>query len=189
MWNETMIDPNLPQTKENLLDLWSKFKNIPERYNEPDDKFRHLLPYAYRLVDISDLDDWIANYDLSEIGNERYHRPMGKKFVGFENFGQDYERYPQSAFEVTDGGYALKKMAQQILARCYIKMNRLLHGEEPVWEAEMNRLATNWTWSSLEREFDNRVGEEVIRLPQLLQVALENQTATQQLQLPVGNGY
>jgi len=32
-------------------------KNIPERYNEPNDKFRHLLPDAYRLVDTSDLDE------------------------------------------------------------------------------------------------------------------------------------
>jgi len=181
MWNE--------QTKQELKNKWAELKNIPARYNEPDDKFRHLLPNAYRLVDISDLDNWIENYDVDNVGRND-HTIMGKKFHGWTHLDENYEDYPTSAFEIVEGAgiLALEKMSQKVLARCYIAMNRLLHGVEPEWEAEANRIANNWATKSLQRAFEEHTtSEERNRLPQLLEEALGNQTIAQQLQ--VRNGF
>ena len=187
MWNE----PNRPQwTKEELKSRWAEFKNIPVRYNEPDDKFRHLLPNAYRLVNTSDLDEWIENYDVDNVGFND-HTIMGKKFHGWRHLDEDYEDYPTSAFESVEGAgiYALEKMSQKVLARCYIVMNRLLHGEEERWETEIKRIANDWTDKSLQTAFEEHTTEEERRLlPRLLARAVERQTAAQQLQLPLGNG-
>jgi len=188
MWNEPEINRNRQQTKEELKNWWNELKNIPVRYNEPNDKFRHLLPNAYRLVDTSDLDEWIENYDFNQRGNQQYHRIMGKKFHGWRHLDENYEDYPVFAFESIEGVYALEKMSQKVLARCYIVMNRLLHGEEPEWEAEINRLANNWVRKTLQTAFEEHTTEtERNRLPQLLREALENQTLAQQLQ--VRNGF
>jgi len=191
MWNEPQINQNRPQTKEELINWWAELKNIPARYNEPNDKFRHLLPNAYRLVDTSDLDGWIENYDFSKRGDQQYHKIMGQKFRGWTYLDRSYNVYPSFAFECTDGVYALEKMSQKVLARCYIVMNRLLHGVESRWEEEMNRLSSNWVRKTLQGEFEEHTTEEErSRLPQLLEEALENQTVAQQLQLPlIGNGF
>ncbi|MDR1670599.1 MAG: hypothetical protein LBR43_02665 [Spiroplasmataceae bacterium] len=67
-------------------------------------------------------------------------------------------------------------MAQQVLARCYIEMNRLVHGEDATWETEMNKIATNWTSGSLEKEFEKKTtAEERAKLPQLIQERLNIQ--------------
>lgn len=190
MWNEPLINQNRPQTKEELINWWAELKDIPARYNEPNDKFRHLLPAAYQLVTTSDLDSWIENYDFNQRGNRRYHKIMGKKFHGWAHLDENYEDYPSHAFECIDGVYALEKMSQKVLSRCYITMNRLLHGEESAWEAEINRLANNWVRKTLQTAFEEHTTEvERNRLPQLLQEALEDQTVAQQLSLPVSNGF
>jgi len=56
---------------------------------------------------------------------------MGKKFHGWMHLDENYEDYPSFVFECIDGVYSLEKMSQKVLARCYIVMNRLLHGVEP----------------------------------------------------------
>lgn len=186
-YSETETNQNRPQNKEGLLDWWTEVKNIPARYNEASDKFRHLLPDAYKLVDTSDLDNWIENYDFNQRGNKNYHQIMGKKFHGWMHLDENYEDYPSFAFESVEGVNPIEKMSQKVLARCYIVMNRLLRGEEPAWEAEVNRLANNWVKKTLQKEFEEHTtAEERNQLPQLLQESLENETIAQQLQLPLG---
>jgi len=174
--------------KRELIEKWNYYKDIPARYNASDDKFRDLLKDAYKLVDTSDLDQWIENYDFSKEGDENYHKIMGKRFKGFSEYNKDYEEYPTSPFEEYDYGLsAMEKMAQQILGRCYIELNKLVHGQEDDWETIIKNSSINWVSRSLEREFaEHTTQEERSRLPQLLQQALENKVVAQQLELPRG---
>ncbi|CAG8832384.1 27433_t:CDS:2, partial [Racocetra persica] len=68
---------------------------------------------------------------------------------------ENYEDYPTSAFESTEGVYALEKMSQKVLA---LRKTLQTAFEEHTTEEERNGL------------------------PQLLEEALENQTVAQQLQ-------
>ena len=82
--------------KSELIEKWNYYKDIPARYNGDDDKFRDLLKDAYKLVDTSDLDKKLEDYDFSREGDESYHKIMGKKFKGFSEYNKDYEEYPTS---------------------------------------------------------------------------------------------
>ena len=131
--------------KSELIEKWNYYKDIPARYNGDNDKFRDLLKDAYKLVDTSDLDKWIEDYDFSREGDESYHKIMGKKFKGFSEYNKDYEEYPTSPFEEYDYGLsAMEKMAQQVLGRCYIELNRLVHGQEEDWENMIKNSSVNW---------------------------------------------
>jgi len=167
------------EDEDSLIEWWKELKDIPARYNDSSNEFHRLLTDAYKLVDTSDLDEWIENYDFNQRGNRNYHKIMGKKFRGLKHLDEVYEDYPSYAFESIEGKDALEKMSQKVLARCYIVMNRLLHGKEPVWEEKINGLASNWVKKSLQEEFEERTTiEKRSRLPQLLQEALENQNQT-----------
>jgi len=164
--------------KTELKNKWNYCKDIPNRYNDKDDKFRDLLKEVYKLVDTSDLDNWVENYDFSKRGDQNYHKIMGKKFLGWSRLNQDYEEYPSSVsdFYPEYGLGALDKMAQQVLADCYIQLNRLVHGEDSTWETEMKRIATNWTSGSLEKEFEKKTtATERAELPQKIQEKLTAQ--------------
>ena len=173
----TLIDitlfPNpFTNPKEKLMESWEVYKNIPQKYGSSNDKFGHLLPQTMKLIDTSDLDNWVANYDFSQQGNQEYHKIMGQKFKGWNHLDEDYAEYPSSAIEVNQTGQSvLSKMGQQVLARCFIQMNRLLHGIEHEWETKINKLATNFSRQTVQKEFGEHVKEaEVEKLEQLLEV-------------------
>jgi hypothetical protein len=171
-------------TKTQLKEKWNYCKDIPNRYNDSDDKFRRLLKDVYQLVNTSDLDNWVENYDFNKRGDQNYHKIMGKKFPGWAGLeksieeSQNYQVYPSSVsdFYPEYGLGAVDKMAQQVLARCYIKMNKLVHGTDETWEAKMNWIANSWTNGSLEKEFENKTTvAERAELPQKIQERINSQ--------------
>jgi len=169
---DIILFPNpFTNPKQKLIESWNIHRDIPRKYSSSNDKFRHLLPNAMKLIDISDLDNWIENYDFSRQGDKEYHKIMGQKFHGWKHLDEDYEDCPDSALTVDEAGRAtLSKMAQQVLARCYIQMNRLLHGEESEWEERMIKIATNFTGKTHQKEFEEHIDEpELARLKRLLE--------------------
>jgi hypothetical protein len=78
-----------------------------------------------KIVDISDFDDFIANYDYSREGEQDYHKVYCGSFTSLNEF-------------------SLAHMSQQILARALIKQNELINGTDESYEAAINNFASQF---------------------------------------------
>jgi chromosome segregation ATPase len=78
------------------------------------------------IVDISDLDNFIENYDYNREGEQDYHKVYcGGNFTSLNEF-------------------SLAHMSQQILARALIKQNQLINGTDEKYETEINSFASQF---------------------------------------------
>jgi len=103
--------------KDFLIKRWNYYKAVEVDY--PD----KLVPGIMKLIDITDLDNYITNYDFAQQGNPDYHRLIGSGYTYLDE-------------------YALEFLSQQVLARALIKQNELVNksGDEG-YEQKINNLA------------------------------------------------
>jgi len=116
-----LIYPKSWIENKKLLQVWKRIRN----------NTKPIISQFLQLVDTSDLDNWVANYDYSKVGDYDYHAICGgineKLFCTLEE-------------------KALDNLGNQVIARKYIILARLLTAKEDlpklaVYEENMNELA------------------------------------------------
>jgi hypothetical protein len=124
-FGEIKNNPLPLETKKNwLVKRWNYYKDLEMDWPEL------LVPQISKLVDISDLNNFVLNYDFNQEGNAEYHQIIGNGFTSLLD-----ER-------------ALELLSQQVLARCLIKQNQLVDGKNEEYEQEISNLARQFQRAS-----------------------------------------
>lgn len=124
-FGEIKNNPLPDETKKDwLIKRWNYYKDL--EIDWPD----KLVPQITKLVDISDLDNFVLNYDFSREGNQDYHQIIGNGFTSLLD-----EK-------------ALELLSQQVLARCLIKQNELIEGKNEDYEQKINGLSLQFQRAS-----------------------------------------
>jgi len=109
---------SLGDNEELRMKIWSYFRNAENH------SYRKTAQGISKLVDISDLDNWVENYDTSRKGDLEYHKICGEN-AGFAELNW----------------FSLRNLAQKIFTRCLVEQNRLLNGVCEEWEKKVNEQA------------------------------------------------
>ncbi|RHZ37185.1 hypothetical protein [endosymbiont GvMRE of Glomus versiforme] len=112
------------------------------------DKVNFLLPGLEKLIDTSDLDDWVENYDWNRIGDVEYHKFCGnkagdRKWVEQE-FGSKYANFITIEWFKCLDYKALDSLGDKVFARKSIVLKCLLIRKKKLEDDEFKKVNKRW---------------------------------------------